>query len=77
MQENKLRKTEKKESVLLAMRRLLFFGWSEIISLMSFCVFFHLVFEKNIKKIYFEKLWPLKLFKRQNDTFLPEKNIKN
>ena len=42
----------------------------------SFCVFFYLVFEIKIKKKFFEKLWPLKLFKRQNDTFLPKKIIK-
>jgi len=39
----------------------------------SFCVFFHLVFEKKIKNFFFEKLWPLKLFKRQNGTFLHKK----
>jgi len=39
----------------------------------SLCVFFYLVFEKKIKKIFFEKLWPLKLIKRKNGTFLPKK----
>jgi hypothetical protein len=42
----------------------------------TFCVFFHLVFEKKIKKFFFQKLWLLKLFKRQNGTFSLKKKEK-
>jgi len=42
----------------------------------SFFVFFHLVFKKLIKSLFFQKLWPLKLFKRQNGTFSPKRKWK-
>jgi len=44
--------------------------------LWSFCVVFHLVSEKKLKKFFLKKLWLLKIFRAKNLQFRPKEKEK-